>query len=180
MNQWKDRSAFLRFLLVGGFLVLVALFPKGFVVAWGEDQVLPRDVYPLPSVALQLTQFALTSGQTIGAGVFLSCVACPQDYSQVVSLYVGARLSDGTFASWRRDGAGNLYLMRDARPHPLTGGIPIDPVSGKGNQLFRYTFSGSEPAGFHLAYALLVIPGTDPLDPRNWISISTVPFTFNP
>ncbi len=46
--------------------------------------------------------------------------------------------------------------------------------------LFRYSFSGMEPPGFYLAFVLLVPPGSDPLDPRNWLSISTIPFTFTP
>ncbi len=180
MNFWKDRSAHLRFLLVGGLFALGAFFPKGADVLWGEEQVLPRNLFPLHSVALQLGPFAPATGRTLDANVSLYCAGCPQDYSNALSLYLGARLPDGTFASWRRDGAGNLFLQRDTSPLPFTGGIPIDPLSGEGKQSFRYTFLGSEPAGFYLAYALLVVSGTDPLDPRNWIAVSTVPFRFTP
>lgn len=42
--------------------------------------------------------------------------------------------------------------------------------------LFQYAFTGSEPPGVYLAYAALIQPGADPLNPANWITLDVFPF----
>jgi hypothetical protein len=180
MKKCRDQSATPQLPRVISLFVLAVLFAHWYDVASGEERVLPQTTWVGPSVTLTISPLALATGRTLDANVSLKLPGCSAGLA--ASLYVGAWLSDGTFASWRRDEKGNLYLVRDSRPHPLEGGIPLDPVTCQGNQHFLHTFSGNEPSGFHFAYALLAttIPGIDPLDPRNWLAISMLPFRFTP
>lgn len=100
------------------------------------------------------------------------------DIFKTADVYVGTALPNGQFASWVQNGTEPPVWRVDAVPLPLMKNIPLDTTSLLSP--LQHTFSDGDPLGFYIAYALLVLPGTDPLDSLNWIDVSTVPFKLAP
>lgn len=98
--------------------------------------------------------------------------------SETADVYVGAALPNGQFASWVNNGTDPPIWKAAAIPLPLMKSVQLDttPIPSSLDRVF----SDDDPFGFYIIYALLVYPGKDPLDTRNWISVGTVPFTLNP
>lgn len=68
---------------------------------------------------------------------------------------------------------------------PLVQGIDLTEtsafnVSSVFGRDIEYAWTGQEPAGVYLVFALLVVSGTDPADARNWIGMDMVPLVFQP
>lgn len=53
-------------------------------------------------------------------------------------------------------------------------------VSGKLGQAVEYTFTGGEPPGMYLIFALLVGSGEDPSDANHWFAADVWPLIFRP
>lgn len=100
------------------------------------------------------------------------------DVLKTADVYVGTALPNGQFASWVKNGTEPPAWRVDTIPLSLLQNIPLDttPIPSP----LQHEFSSNDPLGFYIAYALLVLPGTDPLDTLNWIDASTVPFKLTP
>ena len=70
-----------------------------------------------------------------------------------------------------------MTLQPGGQPQAYATNQHLDAMVGVS---FQYPFTGSEPAGFYLVYAILVTPGTDPLDSRNWINTAMTGFIYQP
>jgi len=60
------------------------------------------------------------------------------------------------------------------QPVPIGRNIPISPGS---YHILSYTFTGQEAKGQYYLYAILIKPGADPLDSKNWVVHDGSPFT---
>lgn len=134
---------------------------------------------PIPMVSISLGNGLFqTIYFTVGAPLLAEVrVTVPMPLPLPVDVYVGARLPNGAFASWVQGADKETTLITQSTPIPFMKSFLLETDV---NWDFRYTFSGPEPAGIYLAYVVLVLPGKDPLDVRNWIAVSTAPFAFSP
>lgn len=89
-------------------------------------------------------------------------------------VYIGAMQPGGGLVSWV-PGASAPTLQ--AGLAPIARGVTFSPYSIAG---LGYAFSGAEARGLYIIHAILVTPGADPGDARNWISAGMVPVVFSP
>lgn len=125
-----------------------------------------------------LPSHSFRPGETLIAEVRIAVPAPLLEKYQSVDVYVSTLLPNGEYASWVTDGWPQLNLLMDSAPIPWKKNVLLENTQVLPN--FYHRFSDEAPAGSYLIHALLVFPGTDPLDPDNWISASTVPFKLAP
>jgi hypothetical protein len=163
----------------------IGLLPMVFL-AFLPVQALATEMIPPPSVSLSISTAVgvpthyFQAGRNLSAGVGVKKAPWPipiERYKQA-DFYVGALMPDGRYASWILGADGAAVLVTGPTPLPYMAHVLLETEPSP--PYFQCLFSGTEPIGFYLAFALLVVPGADSLDTRNWIAVSTVPFTFNP
>jgi hypothetical protein len=89
-------------------------------------------------------------------------------------IYVGVVLPGGQVLSWVPTESGPVLQGGLA---PFARNATFTPFVATG---LAHAFSGAEPAGLYSIHTILVTPGADPLDARNWFSARTVPLVFRP
>lgn len=131
-----------------------------------------------------------SSGCGIGGPVYaMTPCAKPYEFSMEITealpfFYMGVDLYLGLFesdmrpiASWVSDGS-STYLVPGLSP--LARNFKSSTRSTFSTQTdtpgqLTYTLSGTERPGWYLLGGIMVFAGQDPLNPLNWLVISTVP-----
>lgn len=161
----------------------VALFAAMFIAATGAGRV--EAAVTSPTVTLVVgTGTHTASGSVLPARhvfapfemISLSATVTTPDGSigTIGDLYVGAALPDGRFASWV--GAGTPTLVIGPAPVPVAPRMTFD-----GIRTFTviHTFDRSEPGGGYLLFAILVRPGKNALDAKQWIDAAVFTIVFD-
>lgn len=116
-----------------------------------------------PTLALQVTQGAFRTGQTLT----LTATLTPGTSPVTVDAYVVVRLPGGSMLSLTLGGGIVPGIV------PIARGLPATSFSG---ELLRYRFTGTEPVGSYTVLGALTVAGTG-----NVIgAIGERPFTFGP
>jgi hypothetical protein len=183
MNPDPARPTTPRSLHLSTLLALVVLFATLFFPL-RPTQAIATTLPPVPTVYLEIgnrffsTGYHFATGDPLftSAGVTVPIPNVVPNYA--ADVYIGAHLPNGRFASWVSNAGQEPVLVVEPAPTPFMRNVLLE--TNLTPPFFRYSFSGTEPPGFYLAYALLVVPGADPLDSRNWLDIKTLLFRFSP
>ena len=134
----------------------------------------------LPSIAISATDgFATIQTAPRGSPVVMEAtitVMVPDPWGVRLDVYLGVVPPDGEPLSWVRGQFDFPTLTESAVPLPYLKNVPL--FSGTFRQMYRAP--AGDVQGWHTLYALIVPPGGDPLDPRQWISSSFAPFLVTP
>jgi Cutinase len=123
----------------------------------------PPALQPPPHLTLSLNPNNFQPGDTH----ILTATVTPGGSASPVDVYLALQLPDQTLLFYQSNGS----LTQEAQP--LVANWTVTPFSG---EVFRYTFSGTEPDGTYTWYAAFTDPGT-----LNIIGdMAQAPFTFNP
>jgi hypothetical protein len=92
-------------------------------------------------------------------------------FPRAVDVYVGIISPDGQSFSF----AGTLQapVLVNGPPVPLLRNVVL--TSAVGSRLVIPNFPGGGPRGWYVVYGLIVTAGSDPSDPRGWVSSSFFP-----
>jgi hypothetical protein len=130
----------------------------------------------LPSIAISATDgFATIQTTPRGSPVVMEAtitVTVPDPWGVRLDVYLGVVPPDGGPLSWVRGQFDFPTLTGSAVPVPYLKNVPL--FSGTYRQLYRAP--AAEIQGWHTLYGVIVPPGADPLDPRQWISSSFARF----
>jgi len=135
-----------------------------------------RALAPAITVVAGTGLAGLTHTIPIGGGVIMQVTLSFRDLGGLLDtqtadtprgadLYVGAILPDGRFMSWVGDPQASTFVTGQS-PVPLLAGF----VPEVGEQYFsrQLSFRAGDPQGWYVLYGLVVRPGANPLDPREW------------
>jgi Cutinase len=102
---------------------------------------------PLPKITLSLNQTSFQRGDTH----VLTAAITPGDSASSVDVYLALQLPDQTLLFYQANGSFTQAAQ------PLVANWTVTPFSG---EIFRYAFSGAEPAGTYTWYAAFTDPRT--------------------
>jgi hypothetical protein len=127
-----------------------------------------------PATAVTLNGGSFQTGQMIA----YEATATPGSGSVVADIYLGALLPDGvTFLSLVQAASGSVTVVVGSSPVPFLSNTSLSQPT---LVPFSYTFLGVEPPGSYFAFAGLAVPGADPVDPANQLSLAIRGFQFVP
>jgi hypothetical protein len=123
----------------------------------------------VPDITIRTNKPTYTTGQTLYTGVSTSGPGA-------VDLYVVLWIPSGT--RYSLIGKNNLDTANPGVLTPRLSSWPVTEVTDY--VVFQHTFGGGEPTGAYTWYAVFVIPGGDPLNPSDRLSLASAGFSFTP
>jgi len=148
----------------------------GEIYVVGLGGTVHRIINPMapPATAVTLNGGSFRTGQTIAYEATIT----PGSMSVLADVYLGALLPDGiTVLSLIEVSSGGMAVVVGSSPVPFLRNTSL---SQPAVVPFSYAFLGSEPVGAYFAFAGSAVPGTDPVNPANQISLAVREFQFSP
>lgn len=162
------------FVLLTGFLLAAPLVNATSTVAPPEIRIYVRDSAAggLGGDQRFVVPPAPVRPLTFSASITRTSASLPSD------VYFGVIAPDGRTFTWVRNDGGGIALVQGMSPAATA---MTDEVFHTTSALMgdpEYAFSDADAPGLYLLFALLVPPGADPTDARQWTWVTTVPLMF--
>jgi len=108
---------------------------------------------------------------TMDAVIALPVIEADAPPPIAVDVYVGILAPDGQSASWT--GSAQAPVLVKGPPVPFLKNVV--PAASVSYRLVIPDFASGEAPGWYMLYGLVVVAGSDPGDPKHWLSSSFVP-----
>jgi Tol biopolymer transport system component len=130
----------------------------------------------LASAASASAAVVLNSSQFhVGQTITYQATVVPGTTPTQADIYLGALLPDfTTFLSLVQVSPGVISVALGPAPVTFLTNVTVTSLVVP----FAYTFTGAEPVGIYFPYAGITVPGSDPFQPANRLSLEVQPFQF--